>query len=116
MSYETYYIPANYTDAGRIFGLFEIRNVIEAVLLGAPIVALCARFLPLDLTTKIIVTLIIFIPSAGFAMTGINGDSLSRYLKAWLRWRKKRRILTYKGETNYHEFERAFIRRKRQGA
>ena len=116
MNYETYYLPANYTDAGRIFGIFEIRNVIEAVLIGVPTVVLSFRFLPLDLTARIIVTLIIFIPTAGFAMTGINGDSLSRYLKAWLGWRRTRRVLTYRGETNYHEFERAYLRWKRQRA
>jgi len=80
MNYETYYIPANYTDAGRIFGLFEIRNVIEAVLIGVPVLFLSLQLLPFDLTTRIIVTLIIFVPTAGFAMTGINGDSLSRHI------------------------------------
>jgi len=115
MNYETYYIPANYTDAGRIFGLFEIRNVIEALLLGVPILALCFKFLPFALTAKIIITLIIFVPAVGFAMMGISGDSLSRYLKSWLGWRKSRRIITYRGETNYVEFERAYLRRKRTG-
>ena len=116
MNYETYYIPANYTDAGRIFGLFEIRNVIEALVLGIPILFVCARFLPFAITTRIIVTLILFVPAVGFAMAGIKGDSLSRYLKAWLGWQRKRRILTYRGEINYHEFERAYLRRKRQRA
>jgi len=116
MNYETYYIPANFTDAGRVFGLFEIRNVIEAVLLGAPVLFLCFSLLPFTLTTKIIVTLIIFIPIAGFALVGISDDSLSRYLKAWLGWRKKRRVLTYRGEVNYSEFERAYIRRNRKRA
>ena len=37
MDAETYYIPANYTDAGKLFGLFEIRNAIEAVLVGLPV-------------------------------------------------------------------------------
>ena len=41
MGSETYYIPANYTDAGRLFGLFEIRNAIEAVLLGLPVLGFC---------------------------------------------------------------------------
>ena len=34
MNYEVYHIPSNFTDAGRVFGLFEMRNVIETVLLG----------------------------------------------------------------------------------
>ena len=65
MNYETYFIPANFTDAGRIFGLFEIRNMIEAIIMGVPIIFICAYLLPFDLTTKIIITLIIFVPAAG---------------------------------------------------
>ena len=33
MPYETYHIPVNFTDAGRLFGMFEIRNAMEAILL-----------------------------------------------------------------------------------
>ena len=116
MNYETYYIPANFTDAGRILGLFEIRNMVEAIILGVPVLFLCAFFLPFGITTKVIVTLILFVPVAGFALIGISDDSLSRYLNAWWNWRKKRRILTYRGETDYHEFERAYLRRNRQRA
>ena len=116
MNYETYYIPANFTDAGRIFGMFEIRNVMEALILGAPVIFLCAYLLPFELTTKIIVTMVIFIPVAGFALIGISDESLTRYIGAGLRWRKNKRILTYRGEVNYHEFERAYIRRKNSRA
>ncbi|MCL1835820.1 MAG: hypothetical protein FWG48_06620 [Oscillospiraceae bacterium] len=112
MSYETYYIPANFTDAGRVFGLFEIRNVIEALLLGAPVLYLCASLLPLGITAKIITTLVIFIPIAGFALIGISDDSLSRWLKAWAGWRRNRRVLTYRGEVGYSGFERAYLRRE----
>ncbi len=34
---EIYYIPANYTDAGRILGLFPLRNLIETVILVLPL-------------------------------------------------------------------------------
>lgn len=112
MNYETYYIPANYTDAGRILGMFEIRNVIEALLLGVPIIILCASLLPFAITTKIIVTLVVFIPVAGFALIGISDESLTRYLGALLKWRKNKRVLTYKGEVNYNGFERAYLRQQ----
>ena len=38
---DTYFIPANFTDAGRVFGMFELRNCIEAVVLAAPTLGLC---------------------------------------------------------------------------
>lgn len=111
MNYETYYIPANFTDAGRLFGMFEIRNGIEAILVGIPIIFLC-MYLPLELMNKIIVTLVILIPASGFALIGISDECLSRYLRARFRWKKNKRVLTYKGEIDYNGFERAFIRQQ----
>lgn len=116
MNLDTYFIPANFTDAGRLFGLFEIRNVVEAVILGVPVLFLCLTLLPFTLTTNIIITLVVFIPVAGFALIGISDDSLSRYIKARWSWRNKKRVLTYRGEVHYDGFERAYLRWKRQGA
>jgi hypothetical protein len=93
-----YHIPANYTNAGRVLGLFEIRNLIEAAALGMPVLFFCVRFLPFELTTKIIFTMILLVPVTGFALIGVSGDCLTRYMTARHRWRKKRRVLTYRGE------------------
>ena len=100
MDSETYYIPVNYTDAGKLFGLFEIRNAIESVVLGLP---------------KIIVTLCLLVPTVGFALIGLKDDSLTRYLKTWWTWRRRRRVLTYRGEVNAHEFEKRYLRWFRHG-
>ena len=98
MNFEVYHIPTNFTDAGRVFGLFEIRNIIEAVLLAFPVLYLCIALLPLTLMPKIIVTLVIVIPLGGFAIIGIRDDSLTRFLRSWMRWRKQRRLMFYRGE------------------
>ena len=100
MNYESYCIPANFTDAGRAFGLFETRNLIEAVLLALPALYLCIRLLPLELTLKIVVTLSITVPLGGFGLIGISDDSLTRWLKSWLRWRRSRRMMFYRGEVD----------------
>lgn len=97
MSYETYHIPVNFTDAGKLFGVFEIRNAVETVLLCIPILFLCLALLPLTLMPKIIVTMTILVPVGGFALIGIGGDSLTRWLKAWINWRKHRRMIFYRG-------------------
>ena len=97
MKYIDYYIPPNFTDAGKLAGLFPIRNVIEAVILSAPILFLCFSILPFDLTTKIIVSMVIGVPVGGFALIGVQDDCLSRFLAVWWRWRKKRGVLTYRG-------------------
>lgn len=46
MNYEVYHIPTNFTDAGRVMGLFELRNLVEAILLTLPVLYLCIAFLP----------------------------------------------------------------------
>ena len=95
---ETYYIPTNFTDAGRVMGLFEIRNMIEAILLTLPILYLCIVLLPLALTPKIMVTMTVIVPVGGFGLIGISDDSLTRWLGCWWRWRKNRRLIFYRGE------------------
>ena len=54
MNHEVYYIPTNFTDAGRVLGLFELRNLVEAVILTLPVLYLCIVYLPFSLTPKII--------------------------------------------------------------
>lgn len=98
MNPEIYHIPANYTDAGRILGVFEIRNVIEAVLLALPTLYFCLVLLPFAPKAKLIVTIILVIPVGSFALIGIRDDSLTRWLKIWRRWRRRRRILYFRGE------------------
>ena len=45
-----YIIPANYTDAGKLLGAFEIRNVIEALILCLPIGLALLKLSPFGLT------------------------------------------------------------------
>ena len=63
-------------------GLFELRNLVEAVILTVPALYLCIAFLPFGLTAKIIVTLVVVVPVGGFGLIGINDDSMTRWLKS----------------------------------
>ena len=98
MNYEIYHIPTNFTDAGRVMGLFELRNLVETVILTVPVLYLCIAFLPFALTTKIIVTLTVVVPLGGFGLIGINDDSMTCWLGSWWRWRRGRRIILFRGE------------------
>ena len=98
MNYEIYYIPTNFTDAGKVFGLFEIRNLVEAVMMSLPILYLCIDILPQALTPKIIITMSLVVPIAGFGLIGISGDSLTRWFTNWWRWRRGRRMIYFRGE------------------
>ena len=78
-------------------GLFELRNLVEAVILTVPALYLCIAFLPFGLTAKIIVTLVVVVPVGGFGLIGINDDSMTRWLGYWWQWRRRRRIILFRG-------------------
>jgi len=63
-------------------GLFELRNLVEAVILTVPALYLCIAFLPFG----------------GFGLIGINDDSMTRWLGYWWQWRRRRRIILFRGE------------------
>ena len=92
MDYETYQIPANFTDAGRAFGQFPLRNALEAAVLALPPAALCLLYLPVGLSLRITAALILAVPLGGFALMGIGGDSLGQYTRSWIRWLWGRKI------------------------
>ena len=98
--YQEYYIPANFTDAGRLFGLFEIRNALEAVILSIPLLILSLALVPLDLTWRIIVGITLVVPVGGFALIGIYDDCLSRFAKTWWRYHTNKHVVTYRGDCN----------------
>ena len=91
-------IPTNYTDAGRLFGLFPVRNVVEALALCVPLAMLTMGLLPLEITGKIIGTVIMLVPVGGLTLMGIQGDSLLTFLRIYIDWRRKRRIMIYRGD------------------
>ena len=117
---DIYYIPVNFTDAGRVLGLFELRNCIEAAALAAPTVGLCtlvAQHTPFSLTVKLLLSLCLLVPVCGFALAGIRDEPLSRFLITYLRWRKNRRIALNKGGIIKYERKRTHLRRAgRRGA
>lgn len=94
----TVVIPVNFTDAGRLFGLFEIRNAVEAVLICVPLAALLMRILPFGLLWRIGIVSAVTVITGGFALIGIGDMSLIEFLKQYIRFKRQAKILTYKGD------------------
>lgn len=93
----TVFIPTNYTDAGKLLGLFEIRNVIECLILCVPLALLTVWLSPFGLTGTIILVTVPVIAVGGFALIGVQDLSLFTFLRIYIRYRKNKRILTYRG-------------------
>ncbi len=93
----TIFIPTNYTDAGKLLGMFEIRNVVECAVLCIPLTLLCILLSPFGLTGTIILILVLDITVGGFALIGIQDYSLLTFLRIYKRYKDKKRIITYRG-------------------
>ena len=93
------FIPSNYTDAGKVFGVFEIRNTLEGLIFCVPLslllVNLCSGF-ALSLTATALVVSAAVIPIGGLCLSGIYGYSLLTFLRIYFLWRFRKRILTYR--------------------
>ena len=93
-----FFVPTNFEDSGKLMGIFNMRNVIEAGILSLPFVFLTFKLVPVSLTWKIILSAIFAIPIGGFALIGINDDPLTVFVKNWWRWLRNRKIIEYRGE------------------
>ena len=94
MNEQTVFIPTNFTDAGRLLGMFEIRNVIECAILGIPILLFLMTISPFGLMGTIILCSAVLIPIGGFALSGIQDYSLLTFLRLHRRFKKNKRILS----------------------
>ena len=93
-----FFVPTNFEDSGKLMGIFNMRNVIEAGILSLPFVFLTFKLVPVSLTWKIILSAVFAIPIGGFALIGINDDPLTVFVKNWWRWLRNRKIIEYRGE------------------
>lgn len=93
----TVFIPTNFTDAGKLFGIFEIRNVIECICLCIPMTLLLILLSPFGITGTIILVSLFLVPFGGFALIGVRDYSLFTFLRIYNRYSKSKRIITYRG-------------------
>ena len=90
-----YFIPANYTDAGKLFGgMLETRNTIEAIILVALIGYPELMWLPVGATIKIVIMVVTLLPIGIAALMGIGGDSLGQFVYHMCRHLCRRRKLS----------------------
>lgn len=95
---KTYIIPTNFIESGTLFGgLVKVRNAVEgfafALIVGLPIFKLSV-----SLTAKIIIFCITALPLAILGFVGVNGEPLTAFVFAFLRFLKSRRILKRRNE------------------
>ena len=97
---DVYLIPQNFVDTGTILGgTVKLRNAVEAAVLAVGS-AVPLFYLPLAFNIRLMIVIAVSVPLGVFGVVGIGGDSLTRWLKAWINWRKHRRMIFYRGEVH----------------
>lgn len=93
---QTYLIPNNFIDEGRVFnGAIRIRYLIEAIIVFIAIAGPCWLLIPSTVQAKTGILLGCSLPLTMLALAGLNGDSLSDFLKSALAWKKYRQVMLY---------------------
>lgn len=93
-------IPTNFTEAGKLLGMFEIRNAVEAVLLCFPVLWFSLFVFRFAVLTRITVAAILVCVVGGFALIGVGDHSLIQFIKIYIAFRKNRKILMFRGRVN----------------
>ncbi len=94
---QTYSIPANYTDSGKLFGgMLAPRNAIETLILLVVFGYIELFLIPMPTTAKVIVAVVTLIPLAMISLMGINGDSLFQYFGHIVKHLSRKRKIHYR--------------------
>ena len=94
---QTYSIPANYTDSGKLFGgMFAPRNAIETLILLVVFGYIELFLIPMPTTAKAIVAVVTLMPLAMVSMMGIDGDSMFQYFGHISRYMSRKRKLHFR--------------------
>lgn len=94
-----YLIPDNFIDESRIVnGIFKTRNFAEGVIMALA-VALLANMIPTQsFETKVSVLVFACTPFFLLGIQGINGDTVSTFLRNALSWGKTKGIMLYNSQ------------------
>ena len=92
---ETYIIPHNYKDNGKILGMIEKESLITAAVWCIPMTYVVFKFLPLEIDYKIFAFMFLVVPPTIFALIGIGSETLVDFARFIFRFMKRAKVYTY---------------------
>lgn len=94
--HSVYRIPLNFVDSSTLFGgMVRTRNFIEGCALAAAVVFPVLKYLQISLEIKILILCLTGIPLLAFGCIGMGGESLTQCLGTFVKWFKRRRIVSF---------------------
>lgn len=106
---DVYFIPQNFVDTGTVMGgEIKLRNAIEAAVLviGSAVPLL---YLPLALNLRLMIVTAVSVPLGILGVVGVGGDSLTQFAAHWLRFFRRRRVITPTPEGNLEANKRRHL-------
>ena len=92
---DIYIIPHNYTDNGKILGIFEKQSFFLAFIWFALFTFLNFKFLPFSVDIKIFAEILVVIPPSLFILIGVGGDTLLDFLHYVVLFYQRARIYCF---------------------
>jgi len=92
---DTYIIPHNYSDNGKILGIVEKQSLYVAAAWFVPMMFLNFKFLPFSIDVKLFVLILLIVPPTLFILIGVGGDTLLDFLRYVYRFYKRARVYYY---------------------
>lgn len=92
---DTYIIPHNYTDNGRILGIVEKQSLYVAVAWFVPVTFLNFKFLPFSIDVKLFILILFVVPPTLFILIGVGGDTLLDFLRYVYRYYSRAKVYFY---------------------
>lgn len=104
---DVYVIPPNFVEGGKIFGgMFKLRNVFEAAVLGGAVTMLVLK-IPVSVTARIVIMCLTTLPISIFGLIGIEGESLTEFVINVIKFIRNRRTV-YRSDVEPDEEVSAF--------
>lgn len=91
------YIPTNHGEGQAVAGyIVKTRNLIEGILMGGiPFFLVMYWTIGLSISTRVTLAAVISCPLLILGINGINGDAFTVFIKTWVKFKRRRRILFY---------------------
>lgn len=91
----TYIIPHNYSDNGKILGIVAKQSLYTAAAWFVPLTFLDFKFLPFSVDIKIFVLILVIIPPTLFILIGVGGDTLLDFIRYVYRYYTRAKVYHY---------------------
>ena len=92
---DTYIIPHNYSDNGKILGIVEKQSLYAAAAWFIPLSFLNFKILPFSIDIKIFLEILVIIPPTLFILIGVGGDTLLDFIRYVCRYYTRTKVYYY---------------------